>query len=784
MYKYDFDLPNFDEVTDKDLIKLARADGNVPNSNARSQIIKIIYEVLGYNLETDLMYFLLDETEKQLCLAPAGGGKTTTMCVKIILQQLWRKVKDDKLIKPNSIVCMVYNKANITDVQNRHAELVYQLRNSKIRGLEVLKPGIKVCTVHSFCQEWVEEYRPYLGLVGFKLMSDESSKLNLMSSAVRVNCKKNTQIKQENVSPNRLLELYNYLRERMMNYEDMIYTDKYVDLNLPVEFIKDCFDAYDKVKKMKKQFDFTDSLTKFYELISEHEDALERIKANYEYFTADEVQDLTPIIMEIIKLLTKDKPLVCIGDEDQCVYSFRGANPKNVLNFQKIFTDSRIFLLRTNRRCPEEIVDLARQAIALNKNRFPKDIRSIKNGGSVVFKSYRDRVTEFENVFNIINEMSETERNNTCISYRNSVSCVTIADEFIKRGIHFHILKGLNPFDYPLYTAVRDVMGALSTSFSKKSLCNLYKALPVTRAEMAKFVGYDLEKDKPISGGDYIKMEEIDFGKRGMSASLNNAWKLLLYIRDNMRVLSLQEYFPVLLQNIKDYYWNFRVLNENKDKQVDSVMTNSVINFFMSKKTYAEKNEEYENKLRTIRRDGLNLNGVALSTFHSQKGLEWDNVIMTDLQESIFPQTALIESKGYSDEDREELIETELRLFYVAITRAKKKLWMFYSYDDPTCYVTYLMEYVRSKDKQNELPVSKVSNVDKIEFSDVVTNSSCLDTEIELEDEDNGLIFEESKPNDITAEKVIIKEPLSDAKKEIVNDSDKFKGLLQRRFLR
>lgn len=796
MYNYDFDLPDFDNISEEELLAKAHTDGIVPNVNARAQIIKILYEVLGYNLEPDLMYFLVDETEKQLGLAPAGGGKTTTMCIKIILQQLWRKIEEEggegkthRLIRPNEIVCLVYNKANIADVQNRHAELVYQLKNSKIKGLEGLKPGIKVCTVHSFCQEWVEEYRAYLGLVGFNLMSDESSKLNLMTSAVRVNCKKNPSVKQENVSPNRLLELYNYLRERMLPYGEMVNTDKFVDLNLPVEFIQDCFNAYDKVKKMKKQFDFTDSLTKFYELVSEHEDARERIKSNYKYFTADEVQDLTPIIMEIIKLMTDDKPLVCIGDEDQCVYSFRGANPKNVLEFQNIFPKSKVFLLRTNRRCPEEIVDLARKVISLNQNRFPKDIRSIKSGGSIVFKSYRDRVTQFENVVKIINDMSESERNSTCISYRNSVSCVTIADEFIKRGIHFHILKGLNPFDYPLYTAVRDVMGALSTSFSKKALCNLYKALPVTRAEMAKFVGYDLEKDKPIDGKDFIKMEEIDFGKRGLSAGLKNAWKLLLYIRDNMRVMPLNKYFPALLQNIRDYYWNFRVLNENKDKQVDSVMQESVMNFFMSNKTYAEKNDEYESKLRTIRRDGLNYNGVALSTFHSQKGLEWDNVIMTDLQESIFPQTALIESKGYSEEDTTELIETELRLFYVAITRAKKKLWMFYSYDDPTSYVTYLMDYCKSKDDEVKESVNTVANVDKIDFQET-PNTSDEDSdliEIELEDEedeDSVLIFEESEPNKITADKVIIKEPLSNEKKEVVNDSAHFKGLLQRRFLR
>ena len=791
---YDFDLPDFDKVSEEDLIDLAQSYGHLPRAKVRAQIIHIIYEILGYNLEPDLFYFLIDETEKQLCLAPAGGGKTTTMCIKIILQQLWRKLEDDKLVSARSIVCLVYNKANINDVKKRHSELLYQLKTSGVKGFEKVETGIKVCTVHSFCQEWLSMYEGLAGIVGYRLVTDDSSKNKLMESAIKQQIKKHGNfIEQDKVSTSKLLELYNYLRETMMPYERMTETDKFIDLNLPVEFIQSCFETYDAVKKMTRQYDFTDSLTMFYDLIKNHEEVRERIQRNYSYFTADEVQDLTPIIMKIIVLLTEGKPLVCIGDEDQCIYSFRGANPKNILKFNNIFKNSRIFLLRTNRRCPDKIVDMAKSVISLNHNRFDKEILSLKTGGSIKFKSYRDRLTQFDNVIKLVEGMSEDERNNTCISYRNSATCVTIADAFIEKGIHFHILKGLNPFDYPLYKAVREVMQALQAAVSKKALCSLYKALPLKRAELAEFLGYDLQKDKPKDGKDFIRMEDVDFGKRGLNPNLSRAWKFLIFLRDHLKDEPLKNYFPMLLNNIRDYYWNFRVKSENRDLQVDSAMTHSVLNYYMKNKSYMERNQEYENQIRVIKRDAVNYNGVALSTFHSQKGLEWDNVIMVDLQESIYPNIPFIESKPYPQEVKEELLETEVRLFYVAITRSKKNLWLFYSAEDPTNYVTYLINKYRKEEEDNKDSNSRLSNLNSMEISKVDETNPKEDEIIDLSldspsgKDDNGLVsIEEVKTVKLNSEDIIVKSPLGDkeTKVNLAPQSNNFKNMLRGRFLK
>ena len=694
MYDFKTSCPDVSNMTTEELLVHVSdgTDNNVIKKENRVKIIEILYNSLNFKLEPDLLLFLADESEKQLCNAPAGGGKTTTMNVKIILEKIYRKSKlHEGKLKGSNILCLVYNNSNVSSVRNRHIELVNQFKFSGVSGVSNIDTDLNVATVHSFCNDWIEEYAALCGVVGFTLITDEAPKIALMQTAVKKQIDKmGYDFTVDDLNINTLLSLYNYMRESMFDYNQLSKVDKFIDLDLDIEFIKNVFDTYDVVKKMKKKLDYTDLLTKFYWLLVNHPEVGERIRRVYEYFTADEVQDLTPIIIKILKLLVADYNLICIGDDDQCIYPFRGADPRNILEFPLIFPNSKVFLLKANRRCPSNVVSLASSVIGLNKYRFPKEIMSVNPTGKIEFIGYRDRIGQFTSIVNSLKDMSDDEKDNTCICYRNRSSSLSIINMLIDSNIHHHILSGIKPFDYGLYKACFDVLRALQTCFNKKLNYNLYKALPLTKDEMAAALKYNPITNSSTDENEIQHLDKVDFGKKMNNQGFRNSLEFLKTISKVIDKVPLKDYFPHLLAQIKKYYWDGVISYLQLDRQEDIEFTQSITNYFNVNKTFKELQVEHSVRKRVLDRDQASHKGVCVSTFHSLKGLEYDNVFIIDMQESIFPNTTYIDMKPYDEETKALQKETETRLFYVAITRVKKNLKIYYSQSDPSLYVSLL----------------------------------------------------------------------------------------------
>lgn len=746
------DCPDLSSLTEDEIISLIHDSKYCASKKARVKIIKILFEIFGFRLEPDLLYFLADNTTKQLCLAPAGGGKTTSMNAKLVCEKLYRRSKlHEGMIQGSEILCLVYNKHNVKDVSDRHKELVSKLKLSGIKGVDSIDDDLQVSTIHSFCNKWIQTYKAECGLVGFNILNNENSKSTLMGLAVKnVIKKQGYDLDAKEINCNDLLQLYNLMREKMLDWNSVVTNDKFIDLDLPVEFIQSVFGKYDAVKRRKNQYDYTDVLQKFFELISTNEEALERIRSNYEYYCVDEMQDLTPLIMEILKLLTKNSPLVCIGDDDQCIYPFRGADPQNILKFRETFPKGKVFLLETNRRCPSNVIDIAKKVINSNEDRFVKNIKSVKGQGNIEFISYRDRLGQIQSIINRVSAMSDDEKKRTCICYRNKTCSTSLVNMLVDKGVHFHVLSGSQPFDYGLYKAVFDVLQALQIANSKPLLYNLYKALPITKAEMGEALKYDPVKNVGTDGKITIFMENIDFGKKMNNQTFMNAWNLLKSISKVINQQPLKTYFIPLLNQIRKYHWNGVVEFMHLDRQEDNDFVANIVKYFSCNKTYREKYSEYEITKRMIQFDQMTENGVAVSTFHSLKGLEFDNVFIMDLQESLFPNVLGIEMKPYDDETKEQMKETETRLFYVAITRAKKNLYLYYSSSDPSIYVTKLLEDI-NKPVETKKAVSLLdkmsSNVLVLDDDDDDSNSIAVVEEV---DDDNKLSddFFKDKPKD------------------------------------
>jgi DNA helicase-2/ATP-dependent DNA helicase PcrA len=703
---------NIDELSVDDIIKMSTPNPLCAPAINRYKIVKILYDIFGYDLEKDLLLALLDESEKQLILAPAGGAKTSTVNAKIVIQKLCRKsrLREGK-IKGNNILSLVYGNSNVKDIQERHSELIYKLKRSMIKGIDNLDDNLQVYTMHAFCGMWIREYSFQCDMNGFKLMDDDS-KNSLMTSAVNSVIEDyEGKVKLEEVNINTLLGLYNYMRERMTGFDSIDGTDKFIDLRLDKDFIEECFGVYDRVKRRKKRYDHTDSLTVFNQLITGgfdtkikntngeevyttprlSEEVILRINNLYEYVTADEVQDLTPIMRETLRVLFENSPVTFIGDDDQSIFAFRGADSDIMLDFQKIFPDGKVFLLRTNRRCPENVVSLGSYVISKNKNRYEKIIKSKKPNGNIVLQGYSDRKGELISIMNQLEYMSEEERENTCICYRNKSSSNILVNQLLEREIHFNILSGVKPYSYGLFRAVMDILRALQIGVHKKMFYNLHKCLPINKKEMAMSLNLDPDTLIPTDKKDNILFEEINFNTKTYNNQFNNSLKYIRVISENIDKAPVNLYINDLIASIKDYYWDSVVRFQKLSIEEDIEFTESIRDFFNTSKTFPELYNEYERQLSIIQSDQKSKRGVSLSTFHSLKGLGFKNVIIMDLKESIFPNTVFIDSKDYPQEVKDNLKECETRLLYVAITRTIDNLTMYYDKIDPSIYISDIL---------------------------------------------------------------------------------------------
>lgn len=695
---------NVDDFDIDKILSIVTESNLVPKAKNRFKLLELIYtKIFNFSLEKDLILSVLDESNHKMILAPAGSGKTTTIAgAEIILQKLCRKsVLTDGLIQGGNMLYLVYNKGNVKDIKARHTELVSKVRLSGMTGIEYLNDDLNVSTLHSFCSSWILEpaYMKMCKLERNNLITDEGEELNLMFNAANTVIKSNPYgITMKEISTSNLTGLYNYKRESLLDFDDLELNDKFIDLNLPIELIEKIFNTYEITKKMKKKYDYTDQLLIFNNLISgvydsnnEHIQILDRLNRCYEYIAADELQDFTPLMMEILVKISKKVRLTCIGDDDQSLYEFKGADCNNILKFQDRYPDSKVFLLKTNRRCPKNIVDLSKFVISSNKNRFMKDIKSVKPSGVIEYRPYSDRRGQLLSVINEIKSMSDLEKSSTCICYRNQSCSSELSNLLMESGIHFHILSGIQPFSYGLYRTMVEILRMLSSGSSKVLNLNLYKCLPITKDEVNRALQYDPIK-RVFKDNNYIMhLSEIDFGNKHNNQTFSNNLNWLIYVSKNIESMKLSEYFPRLLTMVKSYYWDYLVNVTKLDTETDKSFTNSVSRYFNVEKPFPVKFIEYERDKASIEQDQRGSKGVCISTFHSLKGLEFDNVILIDLQESIFPNSAGIDSRPYPSNIKMKLKEGENRLFYVAITRPRKKLIMYYHKTDPSLFITRIL---------------------------------------------------------------------------------------------
>ncbi len=422
---------------------------------------------------------------------------------------------------------------------------------------------------------------------------------------------------------------------------------------------------YQFLKDKYHVIDFDDMLTKAHQLFLQRPQILAKWQDRFTYFLVDEMQDMNDLQFQLIRMLSaKTNNLFCVGDDDQSIYGFRGANPKIMQDFMEIYPDATKIILDYNYRNPKNIVTAAGSLIGVNKNRFPKDIKSTTPEGSIQVLERNSPEEEADYIINSICKLREkgVSLDEIAVLYRNHSDARYVVDRLVSSDIPFYL---------------KEQMPNVYTHFIISDIENYFQLAlgNITKARMLAILNRPnrfLHRQSVERGAE--KQAMLDFYKinPGNYRTVESLWADIELI-GKMNAVAAISYIRRAMG-----YDTF-LAEEAAKKQVDYSEYRDILDFItevfrdcrtvrqaIDKLNILRLKIDYENKNRNVDKTGK----VGLYTLHSSKGLEFENVFIIAVNDGVIPN-----SKA---ETREEM-EGERRLFYVGITRCKKNLSITYN---------------------------------------------------------------------------------------------------------
>lgn len=418
------------------------------------------------------------------------------------------------------------------------------------------------------------------------------------------------------------------------------------------------YEEYCRLMREENKIDFDDMILLCDELLTNNADALSYWQNLFQYILIDEFQDISPMQYRIMKRLSlPHNNLFVVGDDDQSIYGFRGSSPDIMKQFMKDYPNAVQTTLNINYRCMEQIVKTAEFIISKNQNRFAKQITaSQKEGGAVNILSFTSAAEEYTHLIKQLKEMSADEQFKTAVIFRTNAEASLFAKQLFQSNIPFCIREKLeNIWEHPV---TKDFLAYLAFA-----------------TELGKRSDFLRIMNKPLR---YIS-------RKAASSELISQNELLAYYKDNTYMLdTLHRFYNDLSRIAKlppylalDYirksigYDFYLKSNENKNWLETADIIQKSASGYSTFKSWIEDMTKYSQSL-TDSKDlsaDYKKSGIHLLTMHASKGLEYDNVFLPDCKIGTIPNKKAVSSSQ---------IEEERRLFYVSVTRAKRRLEILY----------------------------------------------------------------------------------------------------------
>ena len=574
-----------------------------------------------------------------LILAVPGSGKTT-----VLLNRILNLIKNHN-IDPSEIISITFSKSQGIDMEKR-----FLAQNPEFRGKITFK------TIHAFCYEIVRNYMKLKNIK--KTLIEGNNEFNRILILKRVYYQKNYK-KLSDEEINDFFSIYDYTKNKMYDFEGYIRKNHFISNRL---LMLKLYNLYDEIKIQNNFMDFNDLLILANEYISTDKKLLKALKNRYKFFQIDEGQDTSTLQFEIIrKIVFPENNVFIVADDDQSIYSFRGASPENLLNFKNIYPNSKIFFMDKNFRSTKNIIKISNKIIQGNKIRYEKSSKHTteENSQIMLFKVKNSTIQARE----LVKRISEINPNETIgVLYRNNISSLYIADILKNNDIDFFVKE--NKFDFYSNRILNDVKNILLFSEDTTDLEVFKRIYFKLNAYIKKDFITKLEY-KPYNQcvlESLLDLDELNDFYLNKFTSLRNDFKRL-------KRMKMEDKIDCILYELGygDYLDNFNEFsNLNYNLIFDLIK-------YLSKdlKTFDEFIEKLDNLKELLKNASSSKSNISISTMHSSKGLEYDNVFIIDLIDGEFPQKSILNSFD------EKLLEEERRLFYVAMTRARKRLFLY-----------------------------------------------------------------------------------------------------------
>lgn len=570
-------------------------------------------------------------TGPALVLAVPGAGKTTVLLHRI------KYLKDFHGVDPKNILSITFSKSQARDMEMRFKRLFPELKESYFS------------TIHSFCYYIIKLYYDRNNRI-FKMIESSGpvSKFRLIKNIM--NNYSSKAVRDDQVD--NFLQDYGYCKNMMI--EDKL-SKRY---SLIFEKV---YRDYENFKREHFLLDFDDLLTKSYEILEKDSYILNRIKRRYEFIQLDEGQDTSKIQLAIIsKLASPENNIFILADDDQSIYSFRGANPSYLLDFQKIYPEAKLYYIDQNFRSTEKIVKLSNKVIRDNKKRYPKDIYTDNKDKDLVKVAIKK---DFLASFSYIKDNLRKDKK-TAIIYRRNISSLALIKYLDIHQIPFHL------------SYQKD---SLFNSFILDDILNII-AFSENNTSMDLFRKIYYKLNSYIKKTSLNHIETYDMDMPIWDRLLDDSNLSRFYVD---RFLELKLIFKRIqkakgknkIDMIMDDIGYREYVSEKISFENQHISLEQIIEIY---KYIFETCEAYEDfiseigRLKKIQKNSYKkTSNLSLMTVHSSKGLEFDDVFVIDLVDGEFPMNL-----DASDDKFVENYEEERRMFYVAITRAKENLYL------------------------------------------------------------------------------------------------------------
>ncbi len=582
-----------------------------------------------------------------LVIAGAGSGKTRTLTYRVA-----RLVEDG--ISPRSILLLTFTRKASEEMLKRATSLLDK-RCGMVSG----------GTFHSFANSILRRYANKVGYDSGYSILDRTDAENLISM-VRNEVKMDTQLRYF-PKKRTLANMFSAAVNKNRSLEEVVLTDysHFEDFLDTIIFISN---LYKKQKNRLSLFDYDDLLVYLRILLKEHPDIGESISSFYRYIMVDEYQDTNSIQAQIVYLLSQvHQNIMVVGDDSQSIYAFRGANFKNIMEFPEKFPGARIIRLEENYRSVQPILDLTNMIIEQAREKYTKILFTRKQeGNKPLLVKAPDENSQSGYVVNKINQLNQQgiPLNKIAVLFRAGFHSFDLELELSKTGIPFIKVGG---FKFLESAHIKDVLAhfrVIANPYDSISWYRILLLLDRIGPATAKMIYESIvNAESGYKGISFVKLS------KAKSEHFNRLKKLFLKIdADSMTVVQMGElflnyYVPILQYKYDDHPKRIKDL-----KQLITIMERySDIHKFLADMVLEPPNISSGNTLFTEKQAEDRL---VLSTVHSAKGLEWHTVFIIWALDGRFPSVHAVND--------EEALEEELRLMYVAATRARENLFFLY----------------------------------------------------------------------------------------------------------